>query len=248
MSTGDLGDAPTEVFAAIDSTVDSAVGTAEPGAGGASGSTRESGRVPRVVGRIGSGLLSLVALGVLVLVAVLTVVPAVSGAHTLTVLSGSMVPTLPVGSVVVDRPVDPASLRIGDVVTYATTDQVTGAHILITHRIVAIHAGPGGETLTTRGDANDVADQRPVTLTQVRGRLWYHVPYIGLIRNALLTRGAAYLALAVALLALAGWLILRGRGADAAEDEATEPEPAEAEDDAERTQRLPVVRLVGRRA
>ncbi|HEX3779595.1 MAG TPA: signal peptidase I [Pseudonocardiaceae bacterium] len=156
-----------------------------------------------------SVLIGLVAAAIVALALGLTVVPAVAGGHTLTVLSGSMVPTLPVGSVVVDRPVPASSLRVGDIVTYATTDPVSAAPILITHRVIAIRAGVGGPTFITKGDANNVADQRPVTAAQIRGRLWYDVPYVGLVRNALLSRGVGLIAAAVLLLLIGGWVIRR---------------------------------------
>ena len=89
----------------------------------------------------------------------------------------------------VDRPVAADSLRVGDVITYATTDQVSGALILITHRIVEIGSGSGGPTFITKGDANNAADDRPVEAAQVRGKVWYHVPYIGVVRTSCSPRG-----------------------------------------------------------
>ena len=48
----------------------------------------------------------------------------------LTVLTGSMTPEIPVGSVVIDRPVDPGMLKVGDVATY---QKVPGVDEYITH-------------------------------------------------------------------------------------------------------------------
>ena len=60
------------------------------------------------------GLLALV----IALAALLIVVPKVGGATPLTVLTQSMEPTLPPGTLVVVGPVEPADVRVGDVVTY----------------------------------------------------------------------------------------------------------------------------------
>ncbi|MGH3494361.1 MAG: signal peptidase I [Sciscionella sp.] len=156
----------------------------------------------RVLGVLASLLGGLIVAVIAAVALALTLVPAIGGGHTLTVLSGSMVPALPVGSVVVDRPAPSASLRTGDVVTYATTDEVSGRPILITHRIVAIHRSAQGTTFTTKGDANNVADNRPVAASQIRGKLWYHIPYIGTARNVLANR--------TGLLLLGGAIVLIG--------------------------------------
>ncbi|MGH3435639.1 MAG: signal peptidase I [Sciscionella sp.] len=163
----------------------------------------------RAFGAFVSALGGIVVAAIVALVLALTLVPAVGGGHTLTVLSGSMVPALPVGSVVVDRPIPAASLQVGDVVTYATTDEVSGAPILITHRIVAIHAGATATVFTTKGDANNVADDRPVAASQIRGKLWYHIPYIGTVRNVVDSRNGLLLIGGVVLLVGAIWMLYR---------------------------------------
>src|SRR3546814_7265110 len=68
------------------------------------------------------------------LVAALTV-PRLMGGATLTVLSGSMSPTIPKGSIVLVKPVDPQSLDEGDVITWQVRP---GESTYITHRIVEI--------------------------------------------------------------------------------------------------------------
>lgn len=112
---------------------------------------------------------------VLAALAAAVLVPRAAGATPLVVLTGSMAPGMPAGSVAVVRPVDPRSLRAGDVVTY----EVAGGGALITHRVVATgHDASGALQLTTRGDANDDDDQ-PVPASAVRGELWYSVPWVG---------------------------------------------------------------------
>ena len=50
--------------------------------------------------------------------AVLIVIPRTTHGAAMTVLTGSMSPTIPTGSVVIVRPVDPGTLHVGDVATY----------------------------------------------------------------------------------------------------------------------------------
>ncbi|MDR7301156.1 signal peptidase I [Haloactinomyces albus] len=130
--------------------------------------------------RIAGWLGGLVVLAAIALAASITVVPAIVGGRTLTVLSGSMSPTIPAGSVVVTKSVEPASLRAGDVITFSTRgpDSLGNPH-RVTHRIVAVHGKEGELSFTTRGDANDVVDAQPVAADDVIGKVWFDLPWLG---------------------------------------------------------------------
>src|SRR4051794_22353471 len=123
-----------------------------------------------ITAKVALSLLLAVIVGAL---AVLTVVPRAVHGTALTVLTGSMTPTIPAGSVVVIRPVDPGTPHVGDVVTY---QKEAGKAEYITHRIVAIHADNKPVTLTTKGDANRGPDINPVPVSAVRGKVVLHVP------------------------------------------------------------------------
>lgn len=112
---------------------------------------------------------------------VLVIVPGVTGSQTYTVLTRSMEPHYGPGTLLVVTPVEFAELQRGDVVTYQLA---SGRPEVITHRIVSISADQQGKpVLITRGDNNNAADQAPVTEVQVRGRLFYAVPYAGYAAN-----------------------------------------------------------------
>src|SRR5699024_700722 len=84
------------------------------------------------------------------------VVPRLFGATPYAVLTSSMSPSLPAGSLVVVRPVRPESIGVGSVITYQLR---SGEPAGVTHRVVAQAVdGTGARTWRTRGDANDVAD------------------------------------------------------------------------------------------
>lgn len=153
-------------------------------------------RVVTAVLLVLSGLVMLVSFG---LAAALALLPAVVGGNALTVVSGSMAPTLRPGSVAVDRPVAPSRLRVGDVVTYT----VAAAGATVTDRIVAIGHDRAGLLFTTRGDANDGVDRQPVRANQIRGTLWYSLPYVGFLR----TGGVALVGAAFLALLAGGWLL-----------------------------------------
>jgi signal peptidase len=86
------------------------------------------------------------------------------------VYSGSMEPTIPVGSVVVIKPVDPETLKVGDIICFKFSEQTS-----ITHRIVNVT----DEGFITKGDANDVPDQGIVKKENVIGKAIVIIPYLG---------------------------------------------------------------------
>ena len=118
-----------------------------------------------------------------VLVGVLAiVVPAVTGSTAMTVLTGSMSPTYPPGTLIVVAPVDSADIRIGDAVTYQIE---SGKPTVVTHRVVSITSSSDGSiSFQTKGDANNTADDKPVIPEQIRGKVWYSIPYLGYVNSA----------------------------------------------------------------
>ena len=160
--------------------------------------------IRRVAGWL-AGLVLVVAVGGAVAV---SVVPAVTGASALTVLSGSMEPTLPVGSVAVVRlqPID--QIRPGDVITFTDRDPDSPATRVVTHRVVSVEQGPSGPSFRTKGDANNTPDQRPTAAADVHGALWYSEPVAGSLRQFLLSPAGLFYLVGVVLLMVAGHLML----------------------------------------
>lgn len=144
---------------------------------------------------------------VLVLVAAV-LLPRVAGATPYTVLTGSMQPDYPAGTLVVVKPVEVEDIAVGDVITYQLE---SGEGTVVTHRVVSVGSsvsGSGERVLRTQGDANDVADQDTVREVQVKGRLWYAVPYLGHVNASLSgsTRQVLSTGVVSVLLAYAAWM------------------------------------------
>ncbi|MCU1691022.1 MAG: signal peptidase type [Frankiales bacterium] len=112
-------------------------------------------------------------------------VPRLTGGTALTVLSGSMTPTYPVGSAVFIRPIDPANVRVGDVITF---QQAPGVHALTSHRVLALHPETSPPSFTTKGDANKGPDLTPVPYGAVRGKVWFALPHVGTWKDRAHTR------------------------------------------------------------
>ena len=122
-------------------------------------------------------VLSVVLLGTVVLGGLaLIVVPKATGSRPLTVLTGSMTPTYMPGDVVIVRPADVDNLQIGDVITFQA---VSDDPRLTTHRVKSVVLTGEGRRYVTQGDANGAVDPAPIKPEQVRGTVWYSVPYVG---------------------------------------------------------------------
>ncbi|GAB3410787.1 hypothetical protein GCM10027515_31550 [Schumannella luteola] len=153
---------------------------------------------------ISAALLLFVAIVALLVVAI----PAATGSTPYTVLTSSMEPKYPAGTLVVIKPVAAENVQVGDVITYQLH---SGEPEVVTHRVIAIDNPIGGErTFTTKGDNNDIADAAPVREVQVRGELWYAVPLIGWVNNVINggTRAVIIPIAAVVLFGYAGWMFV----------------------------------------
>lgn len=157
-----------------------------------------------------------VILAVGAVIAVSVLVPRLGGGTPYAILTGSMRPGLPPGTLVVVRPVAPEDVAVGDVITYQLD---SGEPAVVTHRVVAVGIKADGErTFRTQGDANTGLDVEPVRPVQIRGELWYSVPHLGFVNKYVNgdQRHLATLAVAGALLAYAAVMFtsaLRGRRA-----------------------------------
>ena len=104
--------------------------------------------------------------------------PYLFGYRSLTVLSGSMEPTLHVGDVVVVDQVSPTQVRVGDIVTFR--DPADPAR-LITHRVREIHVSGSDVDFVTKGDANTSVEHWKINRDGTIGRVAYHVWRLGFL-------------------------------------------------------------------
>ena len=119
-------------------------------------------------------IFSSVILVVLLVLSIAIVVPMLFGMKEMAVLSGSMEPNIPVGSIVyIDHDVDIAEVQPNDVVTYYLDSDT-----FVTHRVVSVDYE--SQTLVTKGDANE-ADDGTIQFSQYYGKVQAHIPYLGYI-------------------------------------------------------------------
>ena len=115
-------------------------------------------------------------IGTLILIAVIATslpltVPRLLGFEIYSVVSGSMEPALPMGSIVYVEHVEPETVEPGDIIAYNVDGSV------ITHRVMENHFVEG--EYVTKGDANEKEDFSNVHYRDLIGRVKYHFPVIG---------------------------------------------------------------------
>lgn len=101
-------------------------------------------------------------------------IPAVIGWVPTTVMTGSMMPRIVPGDVVISMPVEKRDLRAGQVILFQNPDKPSEDRL---HRLRKIL--DNGE-LQTRGDANKTADSTPADPDKVKGVALLRVPWAGL--------------------------------------------------------------------
>jgi signal peptidase I len=100
----------------------------------------------------------------------------IPGFQSFTVLTGSMEPTIPTGSVVYTQ--QSTQYEIGDIITFKNASDQT-----VTHRIAEIKDG----AYITKGDANNTTDATSVQRQDVIGKVSFSIPHIGKIITYLQT-------------------------------------------------------------
>lgn len=115
-------------------------------------------------------------IGTLMIVAVILTylplsLPRLMGYEIYEVVSGSMEPEIPVGSVVYVKPTAPVELEPEDVIAFWSGGTT------VTHRVVQNRTVEG--ELVTKGDANKTEDLHTVPYDDVIGRVQRHFPMVG---------------------------------------------------------------------
>lgn len=141
------------------------------------------------------------------------------------IVSGSMEPTLPIGSVVFEAPAD--ALQPGDIITFQQADN----ELPITHTFIGYN---GDGNLMTKGDANPLPDDHAVPLVSddVIGRVVLISPLM--VANFWLSRwGVFVVALAMTSIAALLWLVKLNRLNRAADADFDADDDVDVEADAQ---------------
>lgn len=122
--------------------------------------------LPALCSIIGTILL----LGVIILMIPVTV-PNWMGYEVFEVISGSMEPEIPVGSIVYVKMIAPEEISDGEIIAFYAKDAV------VIHRVVTNQSEM--HSFITKGDANEMEDINEVQYSTVIGRVDKHLPMLG---------------------------------------------------------------------
>ena len=119
---------------------------------------------------------TLILLGVIAAFLPLTV-PRLMGYEIYEVVSGSMEPEIPVGSILYVEETPPEEIEAGDVIAFMRNDTV------VSHRVEENRYVEG--EFITKGDANSEEDTVPVPYDSLVGKSVYHLPVLGTLMTML---------------------------------------------------------------
>lgn len=103
-------------------------------------------------------------------------VPRVVGLQTFSVVSGSMAPIIPTGSLIYVKEVSIDDVKINDVITFYGKQ---GS--IVTHRIQQIDK----DGIVTKGDANEDIDLMKVRKSQLIGKVLFSIPLLGYLTQSI---------------------------------------------------------------
>lgn len=113
------------------------------------------------------------------------------------VSSGSMIPTLNVGDIIIVRGVDPHDVTVGTIIIFHSPYEYD---MPIVHRVIAVLNSGDQLSFETKGDNNEVQDGWRVPAANLIGAYVMKIPYVGLLSLEL--RGPLGIILIILLVAL----------------------------------------------
>ena len=136
--------------------------------------------------------------------------PSIMGTTPMVVLSGSMSGDaedhIEAGDLIFVGKADPEELKVGDVIAYMEEDSTS----VVTHRTIEIKTAEDGTPFfITKGDANNVEDDTPVTVDRLIGIYQFRIAGVGNFALFLQTPIGMLLFIGVPLLAFIIYDILR---------------------------------------
>jgi len=113
--------------------------------------------------------------------------PNILGFSFFRVSSGSMMPALEIGDIILCKQVPPETLQIGDIVTYnGTKGELAGK--VITHQVVsAPYETQGVYHIQTKGIVSGAINDPEITQDQLLGKMITKIPFINEVYNIFIT-------------------------------------------------------------
>jgi len=125
----------------------------------------------------------------------------VFGVQVFGVLTGSMEPAFPTGSLIYVKDVDAADLRVNDVITFSISPNVIATHRIV--EVVPDESNPSIVRYRTKGDANRDVDASLVSAGNIIGKAMFAIPGLGYLANYIQEPPGIYVAILVCGLMIA---------------------------------------------
>ena len=117
------------------------------------------------------------------------------GLHVFIVLSGSMEPAYPNGSLIYVKEMDYTELEVDDVITFMLNEDTIATHRIV--EIVPDENNPSVIRYRTKGDANDTVDGGLVHYKNVIGSPVFTIPKLGYIASYIQNPPGTYIAISI---------------------------------------------------
>lgn len=126
------------------------------------------------------------------------------------VLTGSMLPDIVPGDVVVTKGYEPEELEVGDIITFLSSDSRFYGET-ITHRIVEIFVDPttGEYSYRTKGDNNNTEDMALAYNKDILGKVILKIPKIGYVQDFLISKSGWIIAILIPCLGILAYDIMK---------------------------------------
>ena len=173
-------------------------------------------------------VVSTVLVVIVVLFAILLVGVRLFGIQVFSVISGSMEPEYPVGSLIYVKEVDASEVEVNDVITYVLPNDMPS-----THRVISIDRQ--NQHFQTKGDANETPDGAPVHFKNLIGKPVFTIPVLGYVAHFIQTPPGMYIAIAIGavllILVFLPDLLKKNDGKSKEAKEAKDPEEPKKSDE-----------------
>ncbi len=137
-------------------------------------------------------------------------VPSIGGIFPMIVTTDSMKGTFDGGSLIICKATDPEDIKEGDIICFY--DPMGSGTTTVTHRVVGINTDKNGDiTWTTKGDNNNAEDGATVPADKLVGVYKFHINGLGSVAMFMQTTPGLIIFIAIPILLLVGYDIIRRR-------------------------------------
>lgn len=136
-------------------------------------------------------IVSTVLVALVVLAAIFLLGSRLLGYRVLNIISGSMEPRYSVGDLIYVKEVDPATIQVGDVITFVLNEDL----VVATHQVVRIDTEK--KHFYTKGIANETEDAAPVHFNNLIGVPQFKISKLGYVSDFIQNPPGMYITIAL---------------------------------------------------